>query len=782
MAKPDDIIQPKNRLKHWIILSIIFLFGCSLRFIPWSNFITREGIYFLEGDNYEHLRKIIIILNNFPFSPSHDYYVGFPVGSGNIMSPLFDLTMATLVKVVLWLPVIRTDVEFVSAVLPPIIGMSVVIPLFYWCRQTFDSKTALLGIFILSILPTHIFATLIARPDNELIEPVFAAWTFYVYSLCCCEAERVDTTKKRLISVALLSGIISTLALLYWRGALLWWIILAGHILWMMLRNGLSRSQNWVSFWLAGVTIFTTISVLIAAVCLIGLWGTQSEINFNIVSWFHVISALLAAVTFSTVAFGFFLLQKKGLSFSIAILSTFTLTALLLLCFYAIVPQYFDGILQGVAVIGGGNEWTRTIAEYQPLFGNKLDLFSLTASLKFSTIFLLITPIALLYISIFREKTKQNSSSISFFIFAAWSLFLLTLLNRRYENVFSLVMSISGALFLIFVYNSISERIKVAGRSFISIGIVVILFVLLLIPSFSFYRGLRSIGPFALKGDLEESLIWIRDHTPPTSYYDDPSQKPEYGIMARWEFGGWIEYIARRPSIATLFGIETHGLEDAAQFFLSTDAIESKKILEKNDARYVIISKTIGALPGYAKLLGVDPTGYVSQGKDRRGKTIWNTGPRYLDLVYVRLYLTDGQPFNAPLAIKAVPGMRLVYESAGQADFRGFFQEVKKVKVFERVKGATVRGVGEPGEKVSLKGTVKTNQGRRFSLIQDTVADMNGLFSLKIFYPTPEASSNSVSVEEDYRVQLGNVTHHLKATVEDIVKGNILLLQNNQKN
>ncbi|MFQ5480343.1 MAG: hypothetical protein ACE5DW_03605 [Thermodesulfobacteriota bacterium] len=66
------------------LLFIIYAAGLTLRLIPWQNLITADTIYFFEPDNYEHFRKISLILHNFPHPPLHDYYSGFPVGIDTI--------------------------------------------------------------------------------------------------------------------------------------------------------------------------------------------------------------------------------------------------------------------------------------------------------------------------------------------------------------------------------------------------------------------------------------------------------------------------------------------------------------------------------------------------------------------------------------------------------------------------------------------------------------------------------------------------------------------------
>ena len=124
-------------------LIAVFIFGVVLRMIPWENFITRDGVYLLEADNYEHLRKVTIVLNNFPWFPSYDYYMGYPVGTANITNPFFDLVLAFIVRTLLVFYDGLYAVDKLVAVLPPFIGMLAVFPFFLWVRESFGSRKAL---------------------------------------------------------------------------------------------------------------------------------------------------------------------------------------------------------------------------------------------------------------------------------------------------------------------------------------------------------------------------------------------------------------------------------------------------------------------------------------------------------------------------------------------------------------------------------------------------------------------------------------------------------------
>lgn len=86
MTKPDR----SGPIKLFGALFLIFAVGVALRLVPWHNFITPDGVYLLEADNYEHLRKISVLLSGFPRVVALDYYAGFPVGTGSIWSPLLE--------------------------------------------------------------------------------------------------------------------------------------------------------------------------------------------------------------------------------------------------------------------------------------------------------------------------------------------------------------------------------------------------------------------------------------------------------------------------------------------------------------------------------------------------------------------------------------------------------------------------------------------------------------------------------------------------------------------
>ncbi len=761
----------REHIRNAVAIAVIFLVGAYIRLIPWDNFITSAGIYFLEADNYEHFRKVLILLKQFPNIPGHDFYMGFPVGTGNIWAPLTDFSFAVIIRALSLLPSVEGDIAYILAALPPFVGTLAVIPLYLWCRETFGFRAAIIASVIFIALPSHIFTTVVGRPDNELFEPIWAGVTFYLYAIAASEAERGEARWNRLVVLSALSGLSAAVSLLYWRGAVIWWSILGLYSFVMVFGWSFRDGRRWLGFFVSGAVAFLTTAFVIAFVLVFNPFSLKGGTEFNVVSWFHVIAALIIVASLSGLALAVYLKKERSAGLGKAVIAGAALLSVVFMIFALISPSFFKGIIEGLGVVGGGNKWTSTIAQYKPLLSDS-GRFSIKAPLVFSTIFLFISPVVLLSLS---RKFRRISAASLFFVFAGWVLLAVTLVNGRYENVYTLIVAATGGVFLSSVGGLVEARMKGAPGRTAGTGATAVLILIGLLPSLSFYKGLSHTGPFLIAGDLEETLFWVRHNTPPTSNYLEPQKKPEYGVLAQWEFGGWIEAVAQRPSVATVMGTETHGMKESAGFYLATDEREFLKILDDNGVKYFILSRTLADLPEYAAILGEDPSGYVNRKALPDGSETIETGPRFFDLITTSLYLNDGQRAASPIPFRSVPGVRLVYESRGQSDFKGLPQEVKKYKVFERVKGAIVKGTARPGEPVAMAGLVMTNTGRKFFVTSDTSADGEGVFYLNFFYPNVDMREGKTGIVSGYIVQVGKKKYEMRISEKDIFDGNVIL-------
>ena len=166
--------------------------------------------------------------------------------------------------------------------------------------------------------------------------------------------------------------------------------------------------------------------------------------------------------------------------------------------------------------------------------------------------------------------------------------------------------------------------------------------------------------------------------TPETSYYLEPSETPEYGVLSWWDYGNWIVYISRRPAISNNFQT---GVQDSALFFTTDSEQEAKAIMEKLKVKYVIIDTLMasGKFGAIVELAGKNIGDYFDI-KTVNGKegveTSVTAKKEFLNTEIYKLYELDGTNLG---------NLRLVHESTASEK-----EDVKKnvVKVFEFVPGA----------------------------------------------------------------------------------------------
>ncbi len=84
---------------------------------------------------------------------------------------------------------------------------------------------------------------------------------------------------------------------------------------------------------------------------------------------------------------------------------------------------------------------------------------------------------------------------------------------------------------------------------------------------------------------MQETFKWLRENSPPTSYYYTPDKPAEYGVMSWWDYGNWILYISQRPVVANNFQT---GIDDAAHFLTEPDEEAANEILSKRKVRFII--------------------------------------------------------------------------------------------------------------------------------------------------------------------------------------------------
>jgi asparagine N-glycosylation enzyme membrane subunit Stt3 len=200
-----------------------------------------------------------------------------------------------------------------------------------------------------------------------------------------------------------------------------------------------------------------------------------------------------------------------------------------------------------------------------------------------------------------------------------------------------------------------------------------------------------------------KALHWLRLKTPEplgeaaawTNYYPalpagTPFRYPPgaYGVAVWWDFGYWVEYIARR--IPSSNGTQA-GVNDTARFYLESNADTAMRTLDKMGSRYVLVDPQVGGAEHGTAFLSMPPwigrngRNYV-QIMSEKGVEVRIYLPTYYRSMAVRLYLFDGQPGKAASPLYAIHSHeehvgRSVYRAI---DFKRRFATEKEAQDFAR--------------------------------------------------------------------------------------------------
>jgi asparagine N-glycosylation enzyme membrane subunit Stt3 len=259
---------------------------------------------------------------------------------------------------------------------------------------------------------------------------------------------------------------------------------------------------------------------------------------------------------------------------------------------------------------------------------------------------------------------------------------------------------------------------------------------------------------------------WLKNNTPVTSCYDCPLTVPEYGILASWGLGSKLYYLAHRPSVATAFGWEAHGIYEISGFLTTGNPAIAYDIATRNRARYILIRDE-----DYNFEFGIAKDG-VKKGKLPPGTV---SVPDPDGSVYQRLKYFDGSAISSKVRfLPALGNYRLVHESSEQFDTP--VMPVSHYKVFEVVPGAMATGVCLPGDPVTLTLSLRTSTGRTVPFSDRTEADAAGRFSFRVPYATGTRQGDTVPLGK-YAVSCGRQSSYSFAVSEEmIVRGGTVSL------
>ena len=435
-------------------------------------------------------------------------------------------------------------------------------------------------------------------------------------------------------------------------------------------------------------------------------------------------------------------------------------------------PQTLWEILQGVGFLRRRSPWLENIEEFLPLFFGPGGKFEILTGLRFLSGFLFLWPIALPFLLLRRRRSHLRYPAQ--WLLAIWTscLFVMTLSEYRHAVALALPFSILLGYSAVLFYRVLRRWAgKKNGARWIPAGVTGVLLVLLLWPTLMAYRTPGGRMP----PSLLVALVWMRDHTPETGNYDEPWVEPEYGVLARWDYGHFVTYLGRRPVLATNFGTYVPGFEDAARFFMTPSESVSAAILKKDRIRYLLLTEQLCNYPAYIGLLGLKLEDYVRPVVSPDGSRCKEYQTPFFDLVESRLFMFNGQAVTyEDDAQPALAHFRLIYESQ-EKDLQLFDARFPPFKIFEFVPGAQLQGITKAGDTVEASIRVLTPSGKDFTYVNQARASPDGRFSLGM--PYVSGWNGEVMADSVCLVKIGQrPTQQVRITEEQVEKGKVVSL------
>jgi len=771
--------------KHYkiIVIILILIFAFLLRALSISKVFVNGNIHFIGFDSYYHMRRILFSSTSFPASINFDTYLNFPFGFEIGWPPLFDQVIALLAILFGFGSPDIFIVELTAAIFPLIIGILTFIPLYYITSTLFDKNVAILSVGILAILPIHIVHSLFGAPDHHIIEILLStsAYAFFLaavkssdnikLSLADFRENGLELPIAKSLMYAACAGIIFAISLLTWLGSPIFvGLIVIYAIIQFTFNLKQKRSSDYLNIIIIVTFIFTLILI---TPFILNAVRPGFELSALYLSWFQIIFVSFMIIISIMLGLISKFMHEKNVDWFYYPLFISVSALFVIILLKNVLSSLYISLVSGISYLIGSGKILTTISEAQPLFFTD-NLFTFTPMWNgFACSFI----VAMLALLINGKKVIKESFPPEKVFFIIWTLLIiaLTLFQRRFMYLLSINVAILTGFFIINILPVATKRNsgkllkklkKVEGKTerHIPYWKIAIIFGLLILPNL-YVSISAATHPMVPPSDWEESLNWLKYNTPETSYYNNASSTPEYGVMSWWDYGNWIVYLGHRPVITNNFQI---GVDEAAKYFIETNESKANEILDDRNVRYVITDSEmiVTKFSSISAIAGEETNTFFTTEKFMDGNLIRERISETEKMKHTMLWsmhINDGANLGS---------IRLIHESNTT---RSKNATVKSVKIFEYVKGATIVGFALPDDIVLAYTNVTSNRNRTFRYYNVDKANETGWYEIPVSYSTFGSPYLDVSAEP-YTIVVynSNISKEISIGENDVILGNII--------
>lgn len=633
-ASPVDSRQ-RSRIPEGLgsalLMGLLFVVSLLVRSVNWHQVFNNGRVYFLEGDAFYHMRRVFLALQNGFSMPDVDPFMNFPQGLHCNWPPLFDQIIAATAWLVGAGHPGRHLVESVGAVMPALMGAASVAAVCYVARLLAGRPYDLVAGLVLCFLPYHIQVSVIGRPDHHVAVVLFSCLLMLVKVM---EASTSDTRWRLLM--AALGGICLYLLLSTWTGSVVFVFILLAHGCLCVLahRNDAARCRHEL---LGNVAMFVCAAVLLWPVAAGTYWSKAGILQWDGLGMFHIVllvgCAASVAVTW-LVSMAFTKSSKHGMA---------ALAGLLFLAGISAWP-----VASFLRAFAGSSAWLLKTDPIMKFVYESEPLSAATAGQNFTWLVFLFPVIAAA--AAFALWRGQRKGAAALLLCWAGGTGACAVVQERFSDIFSAPAAILIAFAARFIVAGITDTGVARAWKHVqatSVAAATLILLMAALPTFrwlwTYQANARAYSP----APLYEVLDWIRENTPRQDGFCSPTNQPAYSVMATWELGNMLTYVAERANVANGFV----GWKENAEINLAPYRIlmmdnpdDASRALRRRGARYLIIGEPLvsGQLATIVGVLGLKHDDFFSS-ESNGNKVVHAPRERTMRTMAMRLFLSNDE-------------------------------------------------------------------------------------------------------------------------------------------